>query len=67
MKKGPLVGWVIHGDDKLPSYIGIIINHEIRIPSLTIQDSMESRSVFFVAQMDVPKNRGGFFTPQNGW
>ena len=35
----------------LPSYIGIIFNHEIRIPELTNQDSMESRRVFFVAQM----------------
>ena len=28
MKKGPLVGWVIYiGDEKLPNYMGIIINH----------------------------------------
>ena len=45
------------GEDKLPNYIGIIIiwdyiiNHDIRIPSLTNQDSMESRRFFFVAQL----------------
>ena len=31
-KKGTLVGWVILGDEILPRYIGMIINHEIRIP-----------------------------------
>ena len=32
----------------LPSYLGIVsINHEIRIPSLTNQDSMESKRCFF--------------------
>ena len=31
-------GWMGYiGDDILPSYIGIIINHEIRIPFLTNQ------------------------------
>ena len=42
------------------SYVGIIvINHEIRIPSLTIQDSMESRrGPFFVAQVFVWRWRG---------
>ena len=32
-KKGPLVGWLVRlGDEELPSYIEIIMNHEIRIP-----------------------------------
>ena len=40
-------GWLGYiGDDILPSYMGISINHEIRIPSLTNEDSMESRSFF---------------------
>ena len=32
-------------------YGDYFISHEIRIPSLTIQDSMESRRVFFVAHL----------------
>ena len=55
------LGWSgFIGDEKLPSYIGIIINHDIRIPFLTIQYFMESRGprVFWaVAQL-------GFVTPQ---
>ena len=40
-------GWLAYiGDEILPSYIGIIINHEIRIP-ITNQDSMESKAGFF--------------------
>ena len=39
------------GDYTTQLYIEIIINHEIRIPELTNQDSMESRRVFFVAHM----------------
>ena len=31
-KKGPWLVGVYIGDEKLPSYIGIIINHDIRIP-----------------------------------
>ena len=51
-EKNRKVGWVFVGDEILPSYIGhYFINHEIRIPSLTIQDSIESRRVFFVAQV----------------
>ena len=39
MKKEP--GWFGYvGDDILPGYIGVIVNHEIRIPSLTNQDSI---------------------------
>ena len=50
-------GWLVLGhigDEMLPIqlYIGdYLFNHEIRIPELTNQDSMESRRVFFVAQM----------------
>ena len=48
MKKGPLVGWLVYiGDEILPSYIGTIIDHEIRIPIFSIQDSIESRRVLF--------------------
>ncbi len=43
-KKGP---WLVYiGDEILPSFIRIVINHDIRIPSLTEQDSMESKAVF---------------------
>ena len=50
MKKAATLGFVggFVGDDILPSYIGhYFINHEIRIPLLTIQDSIESRAGFF--------------------
>ena len=36
------------GDEKLPSYMGTIINHYFRIPLLSNQDSMESIRFFFV-------------------
>jgi len=45
MKNTWLVG--LYEDEILPIYIGIVINHEIRIPFLTNQDSMESRAGFF--------------------
>ena len=35
-------------------YGDYFINHEIRIPSLTNQYFMESRSFFFVAQVNLP-------------
>ena len=51
-------GWLGYiGDEILPSYIGdYFINHEIRIPSLTIQYFMESKGprVFFVAHLCRP-------------
>ena len=37
------------GDEILPSYIGIIVNHEIRIPIKQL--IMESKRVFFVAHI----------------
>ena len=49
-KKGPWLFRGFVGDEKLPSYIGIIeIKHEIRIPSLN-NIIMESRRFFFVAE-----------------
>ena len=45
-----VVCWVFFGDEILASY-GYFMNHEIRIPSLNNQDSMESRRFFFVAQV----------------
>ena len=33
------------GDEVLPSYMGIVMNHERRIPSLNKQDFMESTSL----------------------
>ena len=42
-RKKKKTGWLGYiGDDKLPSYIGIIRNHELKIPQWTNQDSMES-------------------------
>ena len=42
------LGWLFDiGDEILPSNMGIIINHEIRIPFLNKQDSMESKNGFF--------------------
>ena len=53
-KKGPVLlvrGFV--GDEILSSCMGIIINHEIRIPELNNQYFMESKRFFsfFVAHM----------------
>ena len=49
-KRAQTVGWVrMKSDPQL--YRDYFINHDIRIPSLTNQDSMESRRVFFVAQL----------------
>ena len=46
-------GWLgCIGDEILPSCIGIIMNHEIKIPSLTNQDDQwKVRKGFFVAQV----------------
>ena len=47
-KKGPLVGWVIYRGLYITQlYRDYFINHEIRIPFFTNQDSMESGSFFF--------------------
>ena len=55
MKKN--LGWLGYiGDEILPSYIGIIMNHEIRIPFLTIQDSMESHKGFLGRGSDELQN-----------
>ena len=36
------LGWLFDiGDEKLSSYMWIILNHEVRIPSLNNQDPME--------------------------
>ena len=41
-------GWLGYiGDEILPNYMGILINHDIRIPSLNNQDSMECQQGFF--------------------
>jgi len=47
-------GWLEYiGDEILPSDIGFIITHEIRIPSLTNQDDQwKVVRVFFVAHMN---------------
>ena len=52
MKKGPWLFRVFLGDQKLPSYMGIIINHYKDPYKPT--SIMESRRVFFVAQMGFP-------------
>ena len=43
----PIFGNTHIGDGKLPSYIGMIIGHDIRILSLNNQYFMESKSFFF--------------------
>ena len=54
-KRAP--GWLGYiGDEILPSYIGIIIN-VWEGSLLTNQDSMESRRVFFVAQMGMKSQK----------
>ena len=55
MTKGPLVGWFDIGDEKLPSYIRIIISHEIRIPINQPGFHGKYPSIFCVAQ---PRNGG---------
>ena len=52
-KKGPgCLGNI--GDEMLPSYVGMIQRkHEIRIPEVSNQDSMASKTGFFVAQIVV--------------
>ena len=57
-KRAP--GWLFEiGDEKLPSYIEIVINHEIRIPFSTNQDSMESKGprVSFMAHVSLWQGR----------
>ena len=45
MKKGPLVVcWVYVGDEILPKYVGIIINHEIRIPGSLLNNQYNPES-----------------------
>ena len=43
-KPGVLFG---EGDDTLPSSVGIIFDHEIRIPIMNSQDFAESKAEFF--------------------
>ncbi len=46
------LGWLDYiGDEILPSYIGIVFSPLFLDPEKTIQDSMESRKVFFVAHL----------------
>ena len=60
-KRAPSCLGSFSGDDALHSYMGITKNHEIRIPSLDNQDSMESKKVFFVAHIleDLTHKMGG--------
>ena len=61
------LGWLGYiGDEILPSYIGhYFINHEIRIPSLTIQDSIESKAGFFSWLNWVPSLKLTAKAPEN--
>ena len=51
-KKGPNGCLVYIGDEILPSYGRITINHDIRIPINTTRIHWKIRSVFFVAHMN---------------
>ena len=62
-----LVGCLIVGDDeKLPNYMGIISEANIRIPSLTNQDSIECHKGFFRGSHILSKRRSNLSQPNRG-